>query len=169
MNSSFWNKAAINGLLLAFVSILMMVIQTVFDPGKAMGIVLWVVKLVGTVGLLYYFMKEFGKQVETYAYSDAFKFGLAVSFFSSIIASCYYFIHVAFLFPDVNTQMTNALLMGLEQSGATSAMNTDKLIANLPLIVCISQFFYMNILGLLWSSILGGSSKHKDPATPFDR
>ncbi len=40
MNSSFWNKAAINGLLLAFVSIVMMVIQTVFDMGKAMDITL---------------------------------------------------------------------------------------------------------------------------------
>ncbi|HPS24236.1 MAG TPA: DUF4199 domain-containing protein [Bacteroidales bacterium] len=169
MNSSFWNKAAINGLLLAFVSIVMMVIQTVFDMGKAMDIILWIVKLAGTVGLLYYFMREFGKQCETYTYSDAFKFGLAVSFFSSIIASCYYFVHVAFLFPDVNTQMSNAILMGLEQTVATSEMNTDKLIANLPLIVCISQFFYMNILGLLWSSILGSSTKHKEPATPFDR
>ena len=98
MNQSFWNKAAIYGILLALVSVFFMVLQSVLTPERWMNILFWIVKLAGTLGLLFYFMKDFGKGKDSYTYSDSFKFGLAVSFCSSIIAAAYYYIHMMFLF-----------------------------------------------------------------------
>lgn len=145
-----------------------MVLQAAMTPARWLNILFWIVKLAGTIGLLFYFMKEFGKGKETYVYSDAFKFGLAVSFCSSIIAASYYYLHVMFIFPDATTQFTNAMLMGFEQAGVTSEdFNIDKLIAHLPVILLISQFVWFNILGLLWSSLLANGARHKINTTPF--
>ena len=168
MNQSFWNKAAIYGILLALVSVFFMVLQSVLTPERWMNILFWIVKLAGTLGLLFYFMKDFGKGKDSYTYSDSFKFGLAVSFCSSIIAAAYYYLHVMFLFPDTTGQITNALLSGFEQAGINEEdFNTDKFIARLPVIITISQFIYFNILGLLWSSLLANGTKHKVVSTPF--
>ncbi|MDD2537820.1 MAG: DUF4199 domain-containing protein [Bacteroidales bacterium] len=168
MNQHFWNKAAVYGIILALVSVFIMVIQTILPSDRWVSVLLWVAKLAGTLGLLFYFMKDFGKGKETYPYADAFKFGLTVSFCSSIIAAAYYYLHVMFIFPDTATQFTNAMLMGFEQAGITSEdFDTDKLVARLPVILMISQFIWFNILGLIWSSLLANGAKHKDPANPF--
>lgn len=169
MKHNFWNKAAMYGIVLALVSVFFMVIQPVLDPAKWMNIVLWMVKLAGTLGLLFYFMKDFGAGKESYSYADAFKFGIAVSFCSSIIAAGYYYFHVMFIFPDTTSQISNAMMMGFEQAGISSEdFNTDKFIARLPVIMMVSQFIYFNILGLLWSSILANGAKQKVNASPFD-
>ncbi len=105
MNHQFWNKAAIYGILLALITILFSVLQTVLpSDSKILGFSLWAIKLAGTVGLLFYVMKDFGKGQDTYLYANAFKFGLAVSFCSSIIAAAYYYLHVMFLFPESSSQ-----------------------------------------------------------------
>ena len=110
-----------------------------------------------------------GKEKETYTYSDAFKFGLAISFCSSLIAAGYYYLHIMFLFPDFISQFTDALYMGLEQAGATNTdINIDKLLDRMPVIVTVFQLIYFNILGLLWSSILANGTRHKVNVTPFD-
>lgn len=170
MNHQFWNKAAIYGILLALITILFSVLQTVLpSDSKILGFSLWAIKLAGTVGLLFYVMKDFGKEQDTYLYANAFKFGLAVSFCSSIIAAAYYYLHVMFLFPESSSQMANAMLMGLEQAGVTEAdFNIDKLIDRLPVILTLSQFVYFNILGLLWSSLLANGAKHPTDKTPFN-
>ena len=169
MNQSFWNKAAISGILLALVSVFFIVLQSVLTPGRGLSILFWILKLAATLGLLYYFMKDFGKGKESYTYADSLKFGLAVSFCSSIIAAAYYYFHVMFLFPDTANQLSNALLTGFEQAGVTAEdFNTDKFIARLPVIITISQFIYFNILGLLWSSLLANGTKHKVASTPFE-
>ncbi|HHV02736.1 MAG: DUF4199 domain-containing protein [Bacteroidales bacterium] len=170
MNQHIWNKAAVYGIILALVSVFFMVLQTLLmSSAKWLNILFWIIKLAGTLGLLFYFMKDFGKGKETYTYADAFRFGLAVSFCSSIIAAGYYYLHVMFIFPDTATQFSNALLMGFEQAGVTAEdFNTDKLIARLPLILMISQFIWFNILGLLWSSLLASGARHKITTTPFE-
>ncbi|MDD2330309.1 MAG: DUF4199 domain-containing protein [Bacteroidales bacterium] len=169
MKHTFWNKAAVYGIVLALVSVFFMVIQTVLEPARWLNIMLWIVKLAGTLGLLFYFMKDFGTGKDTYSYADAFKFGMAVSFCSSIIAAGYYYFHVMFIFPDTSSQISNAMMMGFEQAGISSEdFNMDKFIARLPVIMMVSQLIYFNILGLIWSSILASGAKQKVTTSPFD-
>ncbi len=169
MKHTFWNKAAVYGIVLALVSVFFMVTQTVLEPARWLNIVLWMAKLAGTLGLLFYFMKDYGAGKESYTYSDAFKFGMAVSFCSSIIAAGYYYLHIMFIFPDSTAQISNAMMMGFEQAGINSDdFNMDKFIARLPVIMMVSQFIYFNILGLIWSSILAGGAKQKVVTSPFD-
>ncbi|HHV39796.1 MAG: DUF4199 domain-containing protein [Bacteroidales bacterium] len=170
MKSSFWNKAAPYGIILALISILFTVLQTVLPlTGTFYTFVMWVLKLAGTLGFLFYVMKDFGKEKESYIYADAFKFGLAVSFCSSIIGAAYYYLHVMFLFPDSVDQLTNAMYQGFEQAGVLDAgFDIDKMLNHLPVVLTITQLFYYNIIGLLWASLLANGAKHKVEKTPFD-
>lgn len=167
MNKNFWNKAALYGLLLAFVTIIVLLLQSVVTLGATASMVINLVKLIVTGTLLYYFMKEYGKEVETYAYGDAFRFGYAVSFFSSIVALAYYFIHLYFLFPDTMDTMTSVMAEALKSTPETAEMDAGSLLNRLPVITCISLFIYYNIIGLIWSAALAGGAKHKDPSSPF--
>lgn len=106
METNKLSSAAFNGLLLALVTILSTLITTVIEPGVAISIILWIVKLVATVWLLYYFIREFSKPKEYFRYGDGVSYGVLVSFFSAIICACYFFLHFALLFPDsITSQM----------------------------------------------------------------
>lgn len=170
MKSNFWNKAAVDGLLLALVTILMVVVSSSFTLGKGLNTTLSIVKLIATLGMLFYFMKDYGKDLTPYEYADAFKFGIATSFCSSIVGAAYYLIHVAYLFPDATTTLTNSFLESYAQLSATSqaSMDINALTSRLPLILALSQFFYFNILGLIWSSLLAMAAKKTVETTPFD-
>lgn len=167
MNKNFWNKAAIYGLLLAFVTIIVLLLQSVVTLGTTAGMLVSIVKLIVTGTLLYYFMKEYGKEVESYDFGNAFRFGVAVSFCSSIVAVAYYFIHLNFLFPESMDTMTNVMAEALKSTPETSEIDAGAFLNRLPVITCISLFFYYNILGLIWSVALAGAAKHKDPSSPF--
>ncbi|MFY9116255.1 MAG: DUF4199 domain-containing protein [Bacteroidales bacterium] len=170
MNQSFWNKAAPYGIILALITILFTVVQTVLPlKGSFYLFMMWFLKLAATLGFLFYVMKDFGKNLESYAYKDAFTFGLAVSACSSIIAAAYYYLHAVFLFPDSINQFTNAMLEGFEQAGVMDAgFDIGKFLTRMPVILTITQLIYYNVLGLLWSSLLANGAKHKIEKTPFD-
>ncbi|GAB1473372.1 hypothetical protein MASR2M69_08130 [Bacteroidota bacterium] len=80
MQSKKWSIAATYGFVLALITISYQLIQTVFEPGTAIALILWAAKFGGTLYLLYYFIKEFSKQSDLFTYSDGFKFGVIVSF-----------------------------------------------------------------------------------------
>ena len=110
METNKLSSAAFNGLLLALVTILSTLITTVIEPGVAISIILWIVKLVATVWLLYYFIREFSKPKEYFRYGDGLSYGVLVSFFSAIICACYFFLHLALLFPEtMNAQMEQVI------------------------------------------------------------
>ncbi len=166
--ANFWNKAGIYGLLLALVTIIFLLIPSVMpDLSKGITITMNLLKLALTVSLLYYFMKDYGKPLEKYDYSEAFKFGLAVSLCSSVVAVAYYFVHIMYLFPETSDQFMQIMEQALSQSGNTQDVDVNLFMGKLPAILCFSQLFYFNILGLLWSSLLANAAKHQTPNTPF--
>ena len=77
MQSNKWSIAAQNAIILALVTILATIIQAVFPstPGFV-GIVIWLVKLALSVFLVYYFIKEYSKNFETFTYKQGFRFEL---------------------------------------------------------------------------------------------
>lgn len=166
--ANFWNKAGVYGLLLALVTVIFLLIPSVLtDLSSGVSVALNLIKLALTVFLLYYFMKDYGKSLEKYEYSDAFKFGMAISLCSSVVAVAYYFIHISYLFPEASDQFMQVMEQAIAQSGTSQEVDMNLFANKLPAILCISQFFYFNIIGLLWSSLLANAAKHQVPKTPF--
>ena len=71
MQSNKWSIAAQNALILALVTILATLLQAVFPqmPGF-IGILIWTVKLVLSIYLVYYFIKDYSKHFETFTFKD---------------------------------------------------------------------------------------------------
>lgn len=161
MQSKKWSIAATYGLILALITISYQLIQTVFEPGKAIALIMWAAKFGGTLYLLYYFIKEFAKQSDLFAFSDGFKFGILVSFFSSIICAVYTYFHFAVIFPDsIAAQMEQA--MNMMQSNPDAIDQIAKIEDKLPMILFFVIIFYNTIFGMIASSIIANYTKKGD-------
>ena len=93
-NKSFWNSAAINGLIFSLITIIASLLQSALKIEGIAAILLWCVKFGGCVYLLYYYMKQYSNTAEVVSYGEAFKYGFALCVFSSIACTCYMFISI---------------------------------------------------------------------------
>ena len=163
---SKWTTAATGGLLLALVTIIVILIQTVLQPGTAINIILWLVKFVGSIWLLFYFVKEYSKQHEFFSYGNGFRYGVLVAFFSSLICACYRFLHYAVIFPDmVAEQMSTAMEM-VASSNPDAVDTIAKGEGILPQLVFAFSLVYYTIFGAIASAIIANYTKK---TTPFSQ
>ncbi len=161
MQSKKWSVAATYGFVLALITISYQLIMAVLAPGTAISLLLWAAKFGGTLYLLYYFIKEFAKQTEFFSYSDGFKFGLIVSFLSSIVCAVYMFLHFAVIFPDsVAAQLEQAMTM--MQSNPEAIDQIASIEDKLPQIVFVVILFYNTIFGAIASAIIANYTKKGD-------
>gem|GEM_PF-4036608 len=66
MQTNTWSLAAVNGLILAMVTIVITLVQTVLEPGTVIKIFLWAAKLGLSIWLLYYFIRDYAKRTGTF-------------------------------------------------------------------------------------------------------
>lgn len=162
MQTNKWSQAATNGVLLALITIIITLILTVFKPGTAINLILWAVKLIASIWLLYYFVKEYAKDKETFSYKEGFVFGIMVSFFSSLVCAAYMFMHYAVIFPEsVAEQMETAMQM-MQSSNSEMYDAFEKVQGILPQLVFIFSLIYYTIIGVIASSIIANSTKKTD-------
>ena len=161
MQTNKWSIAALDGLLLALITISAILIETVFEPGKAIIWLIKLVKLVSTIGLLYYFVKEYSKTLELFTYKDGLSFGFIVSMLSSLICGCYMFLHYTLLFPESLSKVMDAMTTAMQSSNAdTSAFeNIQRYMSHF---ISFFSFVYYTIFGLIVSSIIANYTKKGD-------
>jgi len=164
MQTNKWSIAALDGLLLALITIIATLIQTIFEPGSAITWLLWLVKLVSTVGLLYYFVKDYSKNQELFTYKDGFRFGFMVSVLSSLICGCYMFLHYTLIFPDSLAKVMESVSTAMQSSGGdTTAF--EKIQKYVPHFISVFSLIYYSIFGLIASAIIANSTKKGDVFT----
>ena len=162
MQTNKWSVAATYGIILAIVSILYSVTTTVFKLPSVVTIILWIIKFSLSIWLVYYFIKEYSKQFESFNYKQGFHFGLIICFLSSIICAAYMFMHFAFLFPDtVNAQM-ELVAQNMESSNPQGAEAFAKVMPHLPKIVFGFSLVYYTLFGMLVSAIVANYTKKGD-------
>ena len=162
MQSNKWSIAATYGLLLALVTIVYTLIQTVFAPGTAISLLLWAAKFIGSIWLLLYFIKEYAGAAEVFTYKEGFRFGFITSVFSSIIIAAYIFIHYALIFPDsIAVQMETAMTM-LGSSNPDAAEQIASIEEIFPQLMFVVFLFYNSIFGAIASAIIANYTKKGD-------
>jgi hypothetical protein len=162
MQTNKWSIAALNGLLLALISITVTVIQTVLEPGTAVTWLLWLAKLTGSLGLLYYFINDYSKNQDLFTYKDGFRFGFMVSLLSSIICAGYLFFHYALFFPDSVAASMEQAAAALESSNPQGVDMLSKIEGKLPQIIFFASLVYYTLFGVLASSIIANYTKKGD-------
>ena len=130
-----------------------------------LNILLWLVKLVGSIWLLWFFMKRYGdshpEELRTTGY------GILVCLFSSIVCAVFAYLSYRFLFPSAIDEIMSQLSATLASTPGMTAEAEDavyKVMDNLPQIMCVLTLIKDFILGLIISAIIGASTgKRNNP------
>ena len=153
-----WSLAAKDGLILAAVSVVVSTLTFLTD-NSLLRTLLWLVKLGGSIWLLWVIMKRYGK---AHPNESTFGYGVIVCILSAIVCAVWAFVEYQFLFPDAVAEAFEEALTNFEQMGAMMPDNfTDiifKMQDNYAQINCITTFFWCSLLGLVFSAILARST-----------
>ena len=163
MQSNKWSIAAQNALILALVTILATLLQAVFPqmPGF-IGILIWIVKLVLSIYLVYYFIKDYSKHFETFTFKQGFNFGAILCLLSSVICAAYLFLHMGFLFPEATTSQMEMVAQTMESSNPEGAEAIFGVMEHLPKLAFGFSLIYYTIFGLIVSAIVANYTKKGD-------
>ncbi len=159
MQSNKWSAAATSGILLALVTIMSVLIQTVLEPGNIISLVIWLIKSVGSIWLLYYFIKEYAKSFSSFTYKQAFNYGFLIALFSSIICAAYMFFHYALIFPDSTAAQMDSFMEMMAASNPNAIDAFEKMAPKLPQIIFTVILIYYTIIGAIASAIIGNYAK----------
>ncbi len=163
------NSAALNGLLLALITLLIHAASSVLELTGAITYAIWAIKIVATNYALYYFMKQLTLQSETnITYGKSFSYGLLISLFSAVVCGAYYYIAFKFLFVDqVAILKEQSLQIFAQQNlGYEQEQALEKMFAKLPEFAGIIYIVYYTIWGAISSSIIANYTKSQE--TPFE-
>lgn len=158
-----WTLAMRDGLLLALVTIACTTLSNLTKI-SVLNILIWIVKLVGSIWVLWYFMKRYGlnhpQEQRTTGY------GILVCLFSSIVCAVFTYLAYRVIFPglidEVMAQIpaTLAATPGITPEAEESVY---KVLDNMPQIMCVFTLIWDFVLGLIISAIIGASTARKDP------
>ena len=164
MKSNKWSSAATSGLLLALVSVAVLAIESVLSPGQAINLILSLTKLVASIWLVYYFIKEFARQYEIFSYANGFSYGFIVCLFSSFICVVAQLLIITVISPETFDAQIDTMINAFAQSRPDIAENLADMQQGgaLPMIVAAASFVWYMILGTIVSAIMANFTKKVD-------
>lgn len=155
---SKWSLAAKDGLILAAVTVMASTL-TFLTENKFLDMLLWIVKLGGSIWLLSVIMKRYGK---AHPEESTFSYGLIVCVLSALVCAVWTFIEYQFLFPAAVAKAFEQMYASIGQMGAMVPDEfTDMMLKmedNYAQINCVSSFLWCTLLGLVFSAILARST-----------
>lgn len=111
-------------------------------PPTFVVILLWIVKIVGTIWLLMYYTKEYAKEFELFTYSNGFQFATLTSVLSAFFTGCYFFLHYALLFPGDIDVIAESINQAMSARGVTDSSTIDTVLKYFPHLLFIIQLIY---------------------------
>lgn len=151
-----WKRAATDGLILASVTVVIILLGN-FIKSQFLSTLFWIIKLTGSIYLLYRIMKQYGKETK----ESTFGYGAIVCLFSSLVCAIFLFFEYTLIAPDAVTEMFDSMFTMMNQSGSMTDQVNDMLLKvedNFAQYACIGNFFYYAIFGVILSAILNNST-----------
>ena len=159
---SKWNRAAVEGVKLAIISIVLM-LAAGLTQSKGLGTIIWIVKLAATITFLWWAMKRYSVAnaavMGQTTYAESFTFGFITSFLSSIVLAVYTYVNCLFINPDQLQLAKDAYMTQLESRPEISMEMIEKVFDNLEIISTFGVLIFYTIWGLIISALLAGSTK----------
>lgn len=163
---SKFNSAAIEGLKLAAISIIFMLISTLIPQNTTGGIIailITILKLGATITFLWFAMKKYSVRnaaVEGFTtYGKVFSYGFLTSLFSGIVLAAFTFINMKFISPESTEAAKEAYMTQLSAVPGIDGNMVDMLANNLEAVTSFGMLFSALFYGLIWSLILASSTK----------
>lgn len=158
-----WAKAATNGLFLSFVAIIADYIVQIGQIEGSVTLLISLLKLSGSTALLYYFIKKnFIENGSTLTYGPSFRYGMAVSLFSTVVCTLATLVLYNVIIPGRMEEMVIETITMYESMGLesiTEILDYDRMMRTLPITIAVSQIFNCLIWGLILSAITANFAK----------
>ncbi|HIR72423.1 MAG TPA: DUF4199 domain-containing protein [Candidatus Coprenecus pullicola] len=163
-----WSEAAKYGLILASVSVIINLVSSIFQLPALLNILLSLIKLGGSVYIVYYVMRRNAEPWDYISYGQSFNFGMAVCTFSAIVCTLFMLLTYTAILPDSLTALLDTMFATYESMGIAAAMDYDTLARSMPVILTLSQFIGCVICGVIVCLIMA-SFVRKGYSDPFNR
>lgn len=168
---TLFNSASIGGLVLGGISIAYFLTGTLISKAEAgIGLsllsgLLWIVKFVGCIMLVKFFMKKYSAAEPDADSSDVFRFGRLVALFSALLFAAFILAFSTYINPGY---FEDAILTAAQNNPMFNGAMMDQLeqmLPKLPTITFFSQFIYCWLFGVVLSAIF---SRNIPSSNPFD-
>lgn len=159
-----WSLAAKNGLILSLITILLTLISSLFTLPKALSIVITIVKFVGVVTLLYYYMKSYSKDKEFVSYNESFSYGFTLCLCSAIVCTVFNVLLTTVIIPDAMEQSMETVFSMMQSSNVNMQIDYDTMMGLLPLMTALSTLINCLFFGVIEPLIIANWTKK---ITPF--
>ncbi|MDD2293146.1 MAG: DUF4199 domain-containing protein [Bacteroidales bacterium] len=155
LNSFKWKRAATDALILASVTVVISTLNMLFD-NSGLGILFWAVKFGGSLYLLYFLMKRYGKLTKV---PSTFNYGVITCLLSSLVCAIYSFFLMSVLFPDSVTAIFDQVyqIMGTNMTDEMSSL-FQQMESKYPQYAFFSSLIWDFIVGLVFSAIFTKST-----------
>ena len=177
LKKDMWNAASVAGLALGAVSSAYLFATQLIAGNleaavliqQAISIVLWVLKFVGCIWLMNFFMKKFASEHPEIDGKSVFRMGALTALLSALMYSAIYLANIMYISAD---WYQNILETAMQQMSATLDSNSQamvgKVIDRMPQITFIYNICYCFIFGTVVSAILSRNITTKDPFEDSD-
>ena len=160
---TIWSEAGMPGLVLGLVSLVFFVVTSLFQS-PLLNVVLWLVKLVGCIYLMYFFIKKFASLHDGVSNSDTFRFGSTVALLSAFIFSVGYFVFVQYIRPDTFKDAMDAAMQAYSSFlDSNSIEMMENMLPKLPTIGFFVNLFWCWLYGTIVSAIISRSVPSHNP------
>lgn len=157
-----WAKAATNGLFLSIIPIAADYIHQIFQIEGTLGLLINLLKVAGCTAVLHYFIKKnFIENNSELTYGNSFRYGMAVSLFSTVVCTLATLVLYQVIIPGQLEAQVIQMMVMYEEMGIEGLADYDMLMRMMPVTMTIGQIFNCIIWGLILSSILANSAKVK--------
>ncbi len=149
-----WTSAAIYGLILSSISVVLNLIAAFAEPSGALGTVLTIAGIFGNFYLLYYIMRKNAAVEEDVTVGASFRYGMAVCMFSTIVCCLFTLLTYTVFLPDYMETTMNILFEQLDTMGMADAIDYDDMLGQMPVYLVIGEAINCLFCGLLFSAII---------------
>lgn len=168
---NMWNAAGKAGLILGLASAACMFAVQLINQSELSAIVstiangiLWLVKFIGCIWLMVFFMKTYVATHEEVTNSETMKFGMAVSLLSALVYATFTLANVTLISPDITAQQIDQVMQTYAQTMDSNTLaKMDKFMGMIPQITFITNLLYCTLYGVVLSFILSRNIPSKNP------
>jgi len=175
LKKGIWDSAAKAGLVFGIIASAYMFITQFMAGGSwpailqmAVNALLWMLKFVGCIWLMMFYMKKLVKDYPQADNSSTFRFGCITAALSALIYAAISFANYAFISPEFLSGQMDAVMQQIAPMLDSNTMaETEKMIDKMPQITFFSNLIYCFIYGTLLSAILSRMIPSKDPFADY--
>ena len=175
LKKGIWDSAAKAGLVFGIIASAYMFITQFMAGGSwpailqmAVNALLWMLKFVGCIWLMMFYMKKLVKDYPQADNSSTFRFGCITAALSALIYAAISFANYAFISPEfLSGQMDAVMQQMAPMLDSNTSAEVERTLQNLPQITFFSNLIYCSLYGTIVAFAISRVVPSKDPFADY--